>query len=104
MAMATQIGSSNGWSQQHLNMMKVKIKLPMCLLRMPTLEDQALTAEMMAAQAISRGLSVKEVVKEMAQEVGHDQDQDLQTHSAEASERTIRRAKMPRKLAKHSQK
>ena len=85
-------------------MIKAKIKLPMCSLRKPTLEDQALTAEMMAAQAISRGLSVKEAAKGTAPGAGHDQVQDLQTHSVEASERTIRRAKMLYRLTKDSQK
>lgn len=84
--------------------MKVTIKLPMCSVRTPILEDRALTAEMMAAQAISRDLSTKEVAKETALVVGHVQVQDPQTHSAEASERTIRRAKMLLKLAEHSQK
>ena len=85
-------------------MMKVKTELPMCSPRTPTQEDRALTTEMMAAQAISRGLSAKEAAKGMALGVGHDQVQDPQTHSAEVSERTIRRVKMLCKLTKHSQK
>tara|TARA_B110000285_G_C15097370_1_gene602887 strand:+ start:1616 stop:1867 length:252 start_codon:yes stop_codon:yes gene_type:complete len=82
-------------------MIKAKIKLPMCSLRKPTLEDQALTAEMMVAQAISRGLNAKEAAKETAPELGHDQVQDPPTHSVEASERTIRRAKKLYQLTKH---
>ena len=81
--------------------------MPMCSLilkpRTPTQEGKALTAEMMAAQAISRGLSAKEVAKGMASVIGHVQVQDPQTHNAEALERTIRRAEMLYRLTKSSQ-
>lgn len=68
--------------------------------RTQTQEAQVLTAAMMAAVAISRGLNAQEVAKGMALVAGHVKVQDPRTHNAEALERTTKRAKVLGQLTK----